>query len=193
MKRVLFLLIGLVGGLIVSQAQDLITTKKGEKDIFGEVYEGMKYRDLKEIYDWHYYLPEVGDPYNRGWAGVASFFIPGLGQVICGEWGRGACIFAADLALFGITGLGLMAGYENLAPTLPYMIALGAMTGMVALDIWSICDAVNVAKVKNMYYQDLRKMRASMDIKVQPFLTYTPSHSFEGYQPAGGLSLKVSF
>lgn len=82
--------VGLFGSLVVSQAQDLITTKKGEKDIFdeeqsplndnGEIYEGMRYRDLKHIYDPHNYFPEIGDPYSRGWAGVASFFFPGLGQ-----------------------------------------------------------------------------------------------------------------
>ena len=252
MKRILFLLAGLFGSLVVSQAQDLITTKKGEdiqakvlevssteikykkfsnldgptfvinknevlmvryengeKDIFSvepsplnttsEIYDGMKYKDLKNLYDPHNYFPETGDPYSRGWAGVASFFIPGLGQGICDEWGRGLCFIAGNIGLSVMALSAMRIGASNYNAETEqggegaYAFVLCAALGAVALDIWSIVDAVNVAKVKNMYYQDLRKMRASMDIKVEPFLTYTPTNSFGGYQPAGGLALKVSF
>lgn len=251
MKRILLLLAGLVGGLVVAQAQDLITTKNGEdiqakvlevssteikykkfsnldgptfvinknevlmvryengeKDIFaeepsslnttGEIYDGMLYKDLKAIYDPHYYLPEAGDPYSRGWAGVASFFIPGLGQAICGEWARGLCFVAGNIGLsvLLLTTVNYVGSNYNVetrqgaegASAFTVCIGLGA----VALDVWSIVDAVQVAKVKNMYYQDLRKMRTSTDIKLEPFLTYTPTNSLR-YQPAAGLALKVSF
>lgn len=251
MKRILLLLAGLVGGLVVAQAQDLITTKNGEdiqakvlevssteikykkfsnldgptfvinknevlmvryengeKDIFaeetsclntsGEIYDGMPYKELKAIYDPHYYLPEVGDPYSRGWAGVASFFIPGLGQAICGEWARGLCFFAGNVGLSVLFLTTAQIGGSNFDAAkrqggegfsaFAVCIALGA----AALDVWSIVDAVQVAKVKNMYYQDLRKKRASTDIKLEPFLTYTPTNSLR-YQPAAGLALKVSF
>ena len=238
--------VGLFGSLVVSQAQDLITTKKGEdiqakilevssneikykrfsnldgpsfiintsevlmiryqngeKDIFdeeqsplnanGEIYEGMRYRDLKHIYDPHNYFPEIGDPYSRGWAGVASFFFPGLGQGLCGEWGRGACFFFANMGLFYLAEVGVLAGAELDNPNGPYMLAMAAMAGMVVVDVWNIIDAVNVAKVKNMYYQDLRKMRASVDIKMEPFFTCTPTNAFGRFEPAAGLALKVSF
>ena len=246
MKRIILFVVGLLGSLVISQAQDLITTRKGEdiqakilevssneikykrysnpdgplyiintsevlmvryengeKDIFdeeqfplnanGEIYEGMKYRELKGLYNHRYYIPEIWDPYSRGWAGVASFFIPGLGQGVCGEWGRGACIFLANMGIATLAEVGVLAGAELDNPNGPYTLALAAMAGMVAFDIWNIIDAVNVAKVKNMYYQDLRKMRSSMDIKMEPFLTYTPSNSSGGSQAAAGLALKVSF
>lgn len=49
---------------------------------------GMKYREYKDFYDARMYVPCPGDPYSRGWAGVASAFIPGLGECVDGEWGR---------------------------------------------------------------------------------------------------------
>ena len=246
MKKIFLLFVGLFGSLVVSQAQDLITTKKGEdiqakileissneikykkfsnldgpsyiintsevlmvryengeKDIFdeeqsplnanGEIYEGMKYRDLKHIYDPHNYFPEISDPYSRGWAGVASFLIPGLGQGVCGEWGRGACFFLANMGLASVAQAGVLAGAELDNPNGAYTLALAAMAGWAAIDVWCIIDAVNVAKVKNMYYQDLRKMRASVDIKMEPFFTCTPTTGFGRFEPAAGLALKVSF
>lgn len=241
MKRVVSLFVFLLGGLVASQAQDLIATKRGENiqarileisttevkykrygnldgpifiinksevemvcfengeiDIFeaepallntdSDIYVGMKYRELKEIYDRHYYVPEIGDTYSRGWAGVASLFIPGLGQCVCGEWGRGASIFASYIGLGGLTEFFVKTESEALYP-----LAVVTMTGTIALGVWSIIDAVQVAQVKNMYYQDLRKMRTSVSIMMEPCLTYTPTSSPGGCQPAAGLALKVSF
>ena len=64
-----------------------------------QVVPGMKYRELQDIYNTKEYVKSDIDPYSRGWAGLASFVVPGLGQVICGEAGRGIAIFAGDLAL----------------------------------------------------------------------------------------------
>ena len=171
----------------------------------GEVYEGMRYREYKNLYDTHYYNRELGGTYSPGWSGVASFFIPGLGQAICGEWGRALAIFGGHLGLTVIYTAAINAGntnyYVDSRPGTPviqssgdgiYALALAAMIGDVALDIWSICDAVHVAKVKNMYYQDLRGQRAAVDIKLEPYFAYTPTN-VGMYQPTTGLSLRLSF
>ena len=42
-----------------------------------------------EMYDTHQYVKQFGDPYNPVLAGVASYFIPGLGQMISDESSRG--------------------------------------------------------------------------------------------------------
>ena len=54
-----------------------------------ELLPGMKYRNLKHIYDYKDYQPSVYVSRSPGGMGVASFFIPGLGQMISGEIGRG--------------------------------------------------------------------------------------------------------
>ncbi len=188
----------------------IIRYENGEKDIFdevnsrsgalGDVYEGMRYRDYKNLYDTHYYIHEAGDAYSPGWAGVASFFIPGLGQGVAGEWGRGLGIFAADLGLSALFygSVATLSTYENETTGEieggggASLLAVGAIIGKVVLDIWSICDAVHVAKVKNMYQQDIRSQRAAFDVKVVPYLASTQT-SVSGYQPTAGLSLKVNF
>ena len=255
MKRILLVILSVLGTLTVTNAQDLITTKKGEdieakileispkevkykkfsnlegptftlnrsdvlmvryengdRDIFenetnspssamGSVQEGMRYREYKNLYNTKYYIREASDAYSPGWAGVASFFIPGLGQGVAGEWGRGLGIFAADIGL-GALALGsaavISANYNETTEELEggagaACLMVGALIGQVVLEIWSICDAVHVAKVKNMYQQEIRSQRAGLDLKVEPFIAYTPSLASEGIQPSAGLSFKVSF
>lgn len=252
MKKILLLLATLFGSLLVSQAQDLITTKKGEdiqakilevsskevkykrfnnlegptftlnksdivmvryengdKDIFeedntslnarGEIREGMRYREYKNLYNHRLYLRDFRDAYSPGWAGVASFFIPGLGQGVAGEWGRALGVFAGDLGLsllfYSAAGVGnsLYDYQTETGGEGAYAVAIGALVGMVVYDIWNICDAVKVAKIKNMYEQDLRSQRAALDIRVEPFLASTPSSVPGGFQTAAGLSFKIDF
>ena len=54
-------------------------------------------------------------------------------------------------------------------------------------------DAVDIAKVKNMYYHDsMYRRRASLDMNLTPQLAMVPSTG-GSFQPAAGFSLKVSF
>ena len=194
MKKLL-LLSAILLGCAVSHAQPSTLAR-------GEVYEGMKYREYKNLYDTHFYSREMGGAYSPGWSGVASFFIPGLGQAICGEWGRGLAMFGGHLALSFIYVAAINVGNTNYYVDAPpgirssydgaYTLALIAMLGDAALDIWSICDAVHIAKVKNMYYHDLRGQRAAVDIKLEPYFAYTPTNIGKN-QPATGLSLKLNF
>lgn len=152
----------------------------------------LKYRDLKYLYDTQFYTRQPVDRYSPFWIGFAEFFIPGLGEAITGEWGRAAAFF------FGNVGLSALAqsfvsedDYGNKYYSDPYW---QIMVARIALNIWSICDAVHVAKVKNMYYQDLFYQRgASLDLKLEPFFTYTPSGITNDLVPTAGLSLKLNF
>ncbi len=68
------------------------------------------------------------------------------------------------------------------------------MAARLGLDIYSICDAVHVSKAKNMYNQDLRAQRASLDFRIEPYFAYTPTGGPIGsLAPAAGLSLKLNF
>lgn len=67
----------------------------------------------------------------------------------------------------------------------------GCLVASLVLNVWSICDAVHIAKVKNMYYQDIRAQRSSLDFKIEPFLSYTPSGaSTNTLAPTAGLAMK---
>lgn len=157
-----------------------------------DLKKGLPYRELKKIYNPKEYIRDVSDPYNSGVAGVCSFFIPGLGQIIDGEVGRGLLMVVGAGVLGGVCyATAKDASSKNGLASSP-AICLASGAAALALDIWSIFDAVKVAKVKNMYNQDLRKLYSSnVDIKLSPSLAYVPTGN--GITPSAGFSLRVTF
>lgn len=177
-----------------------------------QVAPGMKYKDLKDRYSAKEYVKMAGDPYSAGWSGFASFVIPGLGQVINGETGRGLAIFGGDVALGvvgSVCGTKMLSYVELDANKQPVKDSngdivfkdkkaaakwFGAMMGVgvaaLVYDIWNICDAVKVAKVKNMYYQDLAGLR-SLEMNLYPSVDYAMTAG--GTKLVPGMTLSVQF
>lgn len=180
----------------------LITYESGRKEVYNEragsdlyytnktpvdnVSPGMKYKELKHLYNYKDYVPGLADRYSPGWTGVASFFITGLGECINGEWGRGLGKFGGNL-LLGFVATSAISGE---APDATASIALACYAGMIAIDIWSIIDAIRIAKVKNMYEQDLKRLY-SFDVKLSPSVNYIPNGNT--LQPVAGVTLAFSF
>jgi hypothetical protein len=70
-------------------------------------------------------------------------------------------------------------------------IMLTGLAATIALDVWAIVDAVRVAKVNNMYIQDLRGNLSSVKVELNPFID---THNYLGQaNTSAGLSLKVTF
>lgn len=141
-----------------------------------------RYRINKLKYDYHQYVPEMGDPYNPVVSGVCSLFIPGLGQIVSGEVVRGLGFLAGYYGSMYMFGFGIEFSASNLDynsitgtyssthnPFGYLLLGLGA-AGLVGVTIWSIMDAVNVAKVNNMYFQSLRRT-SSVNFEVAPYVT----------------------
>lgn len=151
---------------------------------------GMKYNELKHLYNRAEYVSLPGDPYSPAWSGVASFVIPGLGQMICGEVGRGFAYLGGQAALCLVTGVSssLFAAYDYWA--LSGVVAIVGSLGVIAVDVCSIVDAVRVAKVKNMYTQDLRN-NYSFDIKLHPSVDVMQVGN--KLQPTVGMTLALKF
>ena len=168
---------------------------------FAQVDSNMKYREYKNYYNPRFYFRDVDDAFSPEISGIASFFIPGLGQCVDGEWGRGIGFFAANMGL-NVLVLGSLAAVvsHNNATTDEFggdegaAAFLGcALLGQAVVYIWNICDAVRVAKIKNMYYRDISSQNAGLDIKVEPFLASAPTREMGGNHLSAGLSLKFSF
>lgn len=177
-----------------------------------QVAPGMKYRELKNLYNARDYVPSSVDPYSKGWAGAASFFVPGLGQAVCGEVGRGFAFFGGEIA-FDVVGsvfANKMLSYvqkdangkyvtdsnghyvytdEKAARNWALAIA-GVGVANLAYLIWDICDARKVAKVKNMYYQDLMGVRA-MEVNLYPSVDLAMTAN--GTKPVAGFTLSMQF
>lgn len=165
------------------------------------------YKELKDVYNFRVYQGQECDPYNVSMAGLFGFFSPGVPQLVMNEPLRGAIFFGGSALCFYLA--------ENSAQELTKLMAYDSsgqpyytdndkalkytkmMIGFLAADlgiaIWSCIDAKRVAKVKNMYYQDLYGRHASVKMNVEPFLSYTPATVSGNVQPAAGLSMKLSF
>lgn len=159
------------------------------RDIPAGIAPGMKYRQYAKLYSTSDYTKRVGDKYSPVWGGVASFVLPGLGQMVNGEMGRGFAFMGLSVAC------GVVSSFSNdffsytsdIAP----IVASVALAGAFAIDIWSTIDAVKMAKIKNMYARDTAGM-AALDIKMQPYFAFT-APSANGQRPVTGVTLAVSF
>ena len=162
------------------------------------------YKLNKQTYDYRMYMPQIGDPYNPTTMGLASFFVPGLGQILCNETGRGLAFLGSSALLSGVTLIGALMSYDEVTTynefgsfteleTNPTGVAI-MLTGLaatLAVDIWAIVDATRVAKVNNMYIQDLRKNTSQVKINLMPFVD---SNNYLGeHHSSAGLSLNVTF
>lgn len=157
---------------------------------------GMKYKDLKKIYNYTDFTATLSDRYSPAWSGVASFFIPGLGQMICGEVGRGFLFLGGAIggSILGSalisSGTTIQNGKSVSVSTGSNIAGLVVYAGVLALDIIAIVDGVRVAKVKNMYEQDLKKAYA-FDMKITPSFDYALVGNT--YQPTARIKLAVKF
>ena len=170
-----------------------------------------KYKDIKGLYNTKEYVPQAIDPYNPSMSALVSFFVPGSAQMLNGSIGRGFIFFGADMIAYSILenaaeelsklavtdSDGKLTGYSDEAAAKTQLgIMVGGLAGMLAIAIWSSCDANNIAKVKNMYYQDVYGKQASLNVGLEPFFSFTPTAatpSGSSLKPAAGLSLKMSF
>ena len=140
---------------------------------------GMKYKELKDIYDfreWH----GGYEKYSPLWCGVGSLFIPGLGQICCGEWGRG----------LGFVGINVLNNLLSATATTYESALIYTLTG-IGVCVWSVIDATRVAKVKNMYETDLRSQYSEVSVDFYPSLNPIFQSGDVGVAP--GMTLSITF
>jgi len=144
-----------------------------------------QYKINKTKYDYQEYVFQPGDKYVVGLAGVASFVIPGLGQIVCNEVIRGIGFFAGYCAGWGlfINGYGTFWYSGEAGGTL---LGLAIAIGM---DICSTVDAVRVAKVNNLAFRD--KNNLAYNFSISPYID--PAAIPISGKPITGLSLSFKF
>lgn len=104
----------------------------------------MKYKEYKDFYKARDYESQPGDKYSPALGGVLSWLIPGLGQMVNGEVGRGFKYFGGAIACSVAMGVGsgLMAADMN---TSGAIIMLAGSVAFLCVDIAAIVDGVKVA------------------------------------------------
>ena len=192
MKR-FFILAVLMLCASAAYAQSNVSDNAG--DNVKEIVAGMKYKELKSIYSYKDWTATEGDRYSPGVMSVCSFFIPGLGQMLSGEVGRGFGWFGGAVGSWALIGVG--AGLETAGrindnsgmSMTGSIMTIVAYLGLGAIEVCSIIDASRVAKVKNMYNQDLKKRNYSLNL--YPSVDYI--NMANGVQPTAGLTLAMRF
>ena len=152
------------------------------------------YKQLKMNYNPHMYMPQLGDPYNPAVSGLCSWLIPGLGQMISGETGRGLGFLGGYFGCYLVVGIGSAAvttSYDNSSVATGGLLMLVGVVGMITVDIWSIVDAVHVAKVKDMYVGDMRSKTSSLKLELSPYVDQISMHN-EIVRPVG-MTMRVKF
>lgn len=161
--------------------------------------QAQSYKINKLNYDYRMYIPQPGDPNNPTVMGVASFFVPGLGQMLSGEVGRGVGFLGGSLLCGAVASVGAyqyVEANENKSSVDEFSndglgLMLAGLVGGLTVNIWSIVDAVRVAKVNNMYIQDMRGNLSTVKIELNPFID---TNNYLGQtNTSAGLSLKVTF
>lgn len=145
-----------------------------------------QYKENKKHFYHKDYERQKGDPHSPLLAGVSSFIIPGLGQVIAGEPVRGLGYFAGYMVSRSIilnVGSNIDAGDTEFDNGFEEVKALVGVGGFLYTWIASTIDAVRVAKVNNMAFQEERK---KISVQLEP--TMLRYHQ----QPRVATGLKVS-
>ncbi len=79
-----------------------------------------QYRIEKKQFDYRSYTPQVGDLYNPAVAGLSSLLVPGLGQMLSGETGRGLAFLAGSTGCWTVCCIGairlLSVSYAGVGP-----------------------------------------------------------------------------
>ncbi|GAA4830799.1 hypothetical protein [Algivirga pacifica] len=133
-----------------------------------------QYSVWKHQYNAAEYIPQYGDRYDPTIAGVASFLAPGLGQIVAGETGRGLGFFGGFVGSYVVMSVGAVQlvesvdEYGNTDGSGAGLMLLG-LAGAATTYIWSIFDAVKVAKINNMALRDKYKT-GQINVTINPYV-----------------------
>jgi len=171
----------------------MIKYEDGTKDVFKKepaqrVNRQQTYNNNTALYDTPLktYKYTCGDPINPNGArksafgsGIASFFIPGLGQFINGDVGAGFLFLGGNIICSTV-----MVNTRNEG------VFVAALVGGLTINIWSIVNAAQVAKRVNV----ARGYELGRNTYLQIEPTLIPQNNlFQPNDYAYGMNVRVSF
>jgi len=156
------------------------------------VFSNAQYSVNKHIYDYRNYKKSYQSKYNPVIAGYASYLFPGLGQLYCNEEiralkfaaayiGSGTIMAGSGLYIFFNLNLG-----NNRVNPIYSSIFFASFSTCIYIYLYSIVDAVRVAKINSMAFADNNKV--GFNFKIKPYLNNTFNNKFDK-----GLTLSFQF
>ena len=171
----------------------MIKYEDGTKDVFKKepaqrVNRQQTYNNNTALYDTPLktYKYTCGDPINPNGArksafgsGIASFFIPGLGQFINGDVGAGFLFLGGNIICNTV-----MLSTRNEG------VFVAALVGGITINIWSIVNAAQVAKRVNVARG--YELGRNTYLQIEPTLI-PQTNLFQPNDYAYGMNVRVSF
>lgn len=108
-----------------------------------------QYKSYKDNYNVKTYSYAQTDRYNPGTAGVLAV-LPGAGHCYDGESGRGLKFIGGIVGSWGIGIIGFSTAWGG-DEVLGSALMIAGCGSALFFYVWSIIDAVEVAKIKNMH------------------------------------------
>lgn len=147
-----------------------------------------QYKINKSKYYLKTYHYQFGDPYNPGVMGFASLVIPGLGQILEGETARGFGFIG------GLIGLNIIKYSLLMKPESGSLHNVSNINKvryvLIGLHIWSLFDAIHVAKVNNMVFRD--QVKSTSNFQLLPYVGSYDYFRFNNEVPLG-LTILINF
>jgi hypothetical protein len=109
--------------------------------------------------------------------------------MISGKPGRGILFLTGFTGCLAVSAVAFVKWAQSPNWKYPIQVIRAGLIGALCIDLWSIGDAVNVAKVNNLVLRI--KHRTSYNLNIKPFLNtpdYGPKHNI----PIG-LDFKLTF
>lgn len=178
---------GMVRGIIVEQVPGVsIKIQTNDGNIFVYKIEEIE-KMTKEMVQSRAYNMGYGQGYkSAGAAGILSVFFPGAGQLYASNWrsGSGWISFGWTVAFYATMGTFIFGEFYD---ELVY-IGLPMMAGHVGMMVWSIIDAVKIARNVNM-----QNGYVCFPIGKKASLGFRPEVSYNNLlSPNGNLSSSVT-
>lgn len=150
-------------------------------------------KELKQHYSLSSYRPQADDLYNPASAALESLIIPGLGQIVTGYAWRGFAFLATESVLVTAATVAntprkASDGTTYTNPDITY-VCLGLA---LATHVWSIVDAVQVAKLKNLHMRSIRQQQCRPELSLMPYVTASPDLA-GNISPQAGVGLNIRF
>ena len=161
------------------------------------VVRGMRYKELKSLYNEDDFDSLIDPRYRTGLAWL-NLLLPGVGQYVMGEPGRGTFFLLTGLAGYFAYGIGAVSSSsgayydsQDLYTNGQVLFWSGLLITLGA-EIASIIDGYHVAHVKSLYTEDLyHKRMTGMSLSMAPLVQAVPSPT--GIRPVAGMGLTLQF
>ena len=169
----------------------MIKYEDGAKDIFDA--ESIQTQTNLPIYKYTFgnTINPIGGTKSAWGSGIASFFIPGLGQFINGDVGGGFFFLGTNIACNLLWMNSFETDYYGNISVNTSQFTIGFL-GALATNIWSIVNASQIAKRVNLVrgYQ----LGNNTFLKVEPVILETNSFAQQSiYNSTYGMALRITF